>query len=34
MVPIARYPYLVFTSEDNRLRETKAKRAKARDVRR
>jgi hypothetical protein len=33
IVPIARYPHLVFTSEDNGLRETKAKRAKAGDVR-
>jgi hypothetical protein len=33
MVPAARYPHPVFTGEDNGLRETKAKRAKAEDVR-
>jgi hypothetical protein len=33
MVPAARYPHPVFTGEDNGLRETKAKRAKAGDVR-
>ena len=33
MVPAARYPHTVFTGEDNGLRETKAKIAKAGDVR-
>jgi hypothetical protein len=33
MVPAARYPHLVFTSKDNGLRKTKAKGAKAGDVR-
>jgi hypothetical protein len=33
MVPAARYSHPVFTGEDNGLRETKAKRAKAGDVR-
>jgi hypothetical protein len=33
MVPAARHAHPVFTGEDNGLCETKAKRAKARDVR-